>query len=208
MITPAFLVTVVILSLSGVLTPGPLFLASILRAAKSGTVAGIECAVGHTIVEFPLVMGLAVGLSTFFSQGLIKTIAITGGVVLAGLAILQLNQARSKIELNTLNISKRLSRRPTILVGIALTGLNPFFLLWWLTVGTYLISQAYVAGTIIDVLAMFAAHIWMDYAWLGGTAGLASRGHLLLGKWYRGVLVVFGVVMIYFATSFIISGLS
>jgi threonine/homoserine/homoserine lactone efflux protein len=208
MISPAFLVTVVILSLSGVLTPGPLFLASILRATKSGTMAGVECAVGHTIVELPLVVGLAIGLSAFFSQPLLKAIAIVGGLVLVGLAVLQLNQARSKIEMNPSNFSEKLSRRPTILAGIALTGLNPFFLLWWLTVGTYLISQAYVAGTIIDVLAMFAAHIWMDYAWLGGTASLASRGHLLLGRWYRGVLVVFGVVMMYFAASFIVSGLS
>ncbi len=207
MITPAFLATVVILSLSGVLTPGPLFLASISRATKSGTVAGIECAVGHTIVEFPLVVGLAIGLEAFFTQTLLRAIAIAGGLVLLGLTILQLNQARSKIEMTTPNISEKLSRRPAILVGIALTGLNPFFLLWWLTVGTYLISQAYVAGTIIDVIAMFAAHIWMDYAWLGGTANLAGRGHLLLGRWYRGVLVVFGIVMVYFALSFIISGL-
>ena len=128
--------------------------------------------------------------------------------MLVGLALLQLNLARSKIETKTSDISEKLSRRPTILVGIALTGLNPFFLLWWLTAGTYLISQAYIAGTIIDVLAMFAAHIWMDFAWLGGTATLASKEQLLLGRWYRGVLVVFAVVMIYFAANFIISGIA
>ena len=128
--------------------------------------------------------------------------------MLVGLALLQLNLARSKIETKTSDVSEKLSRRPTILVGIALTGLNPFFLLWWLTVGTYLISQAYIAGTIIDVLAMFAAHIWMDFAWLGGTATLASKEQLLLGRWYRGVLVVFAVVMIYFAANFIISGIA
>ncbi len=207
MITPDLLATVVILSVSGVLTPGPLFLASILRATKSGTMAGIECAIGHTIVEFPLVVGLAVGIAAFFSQPLLKAIAVAGGVVLAGFAILQLNQARSKVEMSTPNVSERTPRRPTVLIGIGLTGLNPFFLLWWLTVGTYLISQAYIAGTIIDVLVMFAAHIWMDYAWLGGTANLAGRGNLLLGRWYRGVLVGSGIVMIYFSASFIISGI-
>ncbi|TMI33181.1 hypothetical protein E6H29_00980 [Candidatus Bathyarchaeota archaeon] len=83
MITPAFLAIVMFLSLSGVLSPGPLFLASILRAAKSGTVAGIECAVGHTIVDFPIFVGLAIGIGSFFSPSILKIVAITGGLVLA-----------------------------------------------------------------------------------------------------------------------------
>jgi len=74
--------------------------------------------------------------------------------------------------------------------------------------GTYLISQAYVAGTVIDVLAMFGARVWLDYAWLGGTVKLASKGSFHLGRWYRSVLVMFSIVMIYFATTFIISVLA
>src|SRR5437867_9676528 len=132
MITPGFLATVVVLSLSGVLTPGPLLLVSLLRAAKSGTVAGIECAVGHTIVEFPLVVGLAIGLASFLSPSFLRIVAIAGGLVLVGFAILQLNQARSETEPSTFDSSKKFSRKPAILVGMAMTGLNPFFLLWWL----------------------------------------------------------------------------
>jgi len=62
-------------------------------------------------------------------------------------------------------------------------------------------------GPLAGVMAMFAAHIWMDYAWLGGTATLVGRGKLVLGKWYRVVLVAFGVAMIYFGTSFILSSI-
>ena len=65
MVTFEFLATVVLVSASGVLGPGPLFLASTLRATKRGTIAGIECAIGHTVVEFPLVLGLAIGLQAF-----------------------------------------------------------------------------------------------------------------------------------------------
>lgn len=68
MATLDFLATVVLLSASGVLGPGPLFLASTLRATKRGTIAGIECAVGHTLVEFPLVVGLAIGLQAFLQS--------------------------------------------------------------------------------------------------------------------------------------------
>jgi len=49
---------------------------------------------------------------------------------------------------------------------------------------------------------MFAAHVWMDYAWLGGTAILAGQGRFVLGTRYRLLLVVFSIAMIYFGTSF------
>ncbi len=77
MITLDFLATVVLLSASGALSPGPLFLASTLSHKHGGQV-GIECAIGHTLVEFPLVIGLTVGLQTFL-QSLTDVMAMTGG---------------------------------------------------------------------------------------------------------------------------------
>ncbi len=56
-------------------------------------------------------------------------------------------------------------------------------------------------------MAMFAAHIWMDYAWLGGTAILTGRGGFVLGTRYRLLLVVFSIAMIYFGASFIVSAI-
>ena len=46
-----FFVSVVLISLSGVLMPGPLFAVTLKKAAKSKT-AGALIAVGHGIVEF------------------------------------------------------------------------------------------------------------------------------------------------------------
>jgi threonine/homoserine/homoserine lactone efflux protein len=48
-----FLGSVLLISLSGVLMSGPLFAVTIKKASKSG-VAGALIAVGHGIVEFPL----------------------------------------------------------------------------------------------------------------------------------------------------------
>jgi len=48
-----FLASVVFISLSGVLLPGPLFAVTIEKATKSKT-AGALIAFGHGIVEFPL----------------------------------------------------------------------------------------------------------------------------------------------------------
>jgi threonine/homoserine/homoserine lactone efflux protein len=208
-ITLEFLATVVILSISGVLGPGPLFVSSTLRATKLGWMAGVQSSIGHTIVEAPLVLGLAIGLSTFFTPSTAKIIGIPSGIVLIGFAVLQLRQAASKRDLTpTGEISQGSNKRSGILLGVLFTGANPFFLVWWLTIGSSLIIQAVALGALAGVLLMYAAHIWMDYAWLGGTAYLANRGKLFLGKWYRGLLVLFGVAMGYFGIVFILTALS
>ena len=206
MVTFEFLATVVLVSASGVLGPGPLFLASTLRATKRGTIAGIECAIGHTVVEFPLVLGLAIGLQAFL-QSAADYIALAGGAVLLVFASMQLFQATKKFEFDPAKVQGPWAERNGIVIGIAFTSLNPFFILWWGTVGATLTNEALALGALAGVMAMFAAHIWMDYAWLGGTATLVGRGKLVLGKWYRVLLVAFGVAMIYFGTSFILSSI-
>ncbi len=71
--------------------------------------------------------------------------------------------------------------------------------------GSYLVAMAYGLGALGGVALMFGAHIWMDYAWLGTTSSLAGRERLFLGKLYRAVLVMFGMAMLYFGITFIIS---
>ena len=57
-----FSVLVIIISASGVMAPGPLFAANLVYGLKQGTKSGIKMAVGHTIVEFPLVILLGIGV--------------------------------------------------------------------------------------------------------------------------------------------------
>ncbi len=205
MISLEFLVTVMLVSVSGVLSPGPLFLVSTMRATKLGATSGIQCAIGHTIVEAPLVLGLSLGLAILLNPTSLRFIAVVGGSVLLIFALLQFRQASHKIQVNPTRLLGSWERRPGVILGIVFTGLNPFFVIWWLTVGSTLISQAILLGALGGVAVMYAAHIWMDYAWLGGTATIAGHGRFVLGKWFQMLLVVFGGAMAYFGMVFILS---
>ena len=207
MINIEFLATVILVSVSGVLGPGPLFLASTLRATRIGTRSGLQCAIGHTIVEAPLVFGLSLGLSTLLSPTSVRIIAIIGGSALLVFAASQFVQASRNIELH-MNLPSFWQKQPGVILGVIFTALNPFFIIWWLTVGSVMISQALLLGAFGGVALMFGAHIWMDFAWLGGTAAVAGRGRLLLGRWFRWVLVVFGVAMAYFGVAFLLSAVN
>ena len=202
-----FLVEVVGVSASGVLAPGPLFIANLIHGARQGATAGIKIAYGHTAVELPLIALLAVGVvSTFtFSDSYLDAISLVGGVAILGFAGFQILSLRKVKDNPTLAGSKH----GPFISGIALTALNPFFLIWWFTVGLKIIADSVSFGLLAGILLVFGFHIWMDYAWLIGTAYLTSRGASLLKSRYY-VLLILGLtgVLVYFGLSFIISFLT
>ena len=95
--------------------------------------------------------------------------------------------------------------RSPLVAGMVLTGLNPYFLLWWVTVGLPIITITLAYG-IIGILIIYLAHVWLDYVWLTFIAGLGEYGSQLLSGWkYRVLLIAIGVILIIFGVSLIIT---
>ena len=70
------------------------------------------------------------------------------------------------------------SHRHLFLIGVIFTGLNPYFILWWLTVGAQLILISLEFAALAGVVFMYLCHVWMDYAWLIGVAHFAKKDSL------------------------------
>jgi len=202
-----FVVTIILVTVSGALAPGPLFFANVSKGVELGARGGLVFAVAHTIVEFGLVMLLSVGLFVI-NSGLVRTVVgIAGGIVLIGFGVTQVYGSLKPKPQNVEEKGKASSRR-LLLLGLALTGLNPFFVIWWLTAGAQLIVIALEFASFAGVLFMYVCHVWMDYVWLAGTAYLAKTGMRVAGlKWYRVMTAVFGVVLVYFGLSFLINSI-
>ena len=85
---------VILVSASGVLSPGPLFFINIIYGSKQGITGGIQIAFGHKMVEFPLVITLALGIFTFSHVFLnnenLKIISIIGGSTIIVFAFTQI----------------------------------------------------------------------------------------------------------------------
>jgi threonine/homoserine/homoserine lactone efflux protein len=201
-----FVVTVIVVTASGALAPGPLFFGLLMHGSKEGARAGFSCAIGHTLVEFPLVLALALGLLAAASQPMIKNvIGLVGGVGLIAFGAVQIyDTIRSKPEFG--NISKKSIPASSFVLGLALTGLNPYFILWWLTIGSVLVVQALAFAAIAGVLIMYVAHVWMDYAYLTTIAHLGNKGKKVIGsRYYKIVLIAFGFILIYYGSTFLIN---
>jgi threonine/homoserine/homoserine lactone efflux protein len=197
-----FGVQVIAVSASGVLAPGPLFFTNMLYGTKQGARAGLKVAYGHTVVELPLIVLLAAGLFTSAAAAQYAgAIGLAGGIGILGFAGLQIAGVLRKKGIQ----STPASRKSPFVAGVALSALNPFFLLWWFTVGLKLISDSATFGLAAGIAILFALHIWMDYAWLAGTAYLASKGSSVIkSKYYPLLLLGLTAVLAYYGVSFIL----
>jgi threonine/homoserine/homoserine lactone efflux protein len=188
-----FSLQVILVSTSGVLSPGPLFFINILYGSKYGSFVGLKIASGHAIVEFPLIIALSYGFYSFsytlnLSDVIFKFIGLIGGIFLLLFSILQIISILKDKSTNSQAITNPKSNiKNPILAGFIFTLLNPFFLIWWLTIGSKLISDSIINFGIVDGISIiFLSHIWMDYFWLWFTSFMIEKGkHIIKEKVYR-----------------------
>jgi len=198
------IITTVLVSISGALSPGPLTASAVTIGTKRHAKGGFLIAFGHMLFEFPYVLIIASFSSSigFFLKNVnvsyALTLAILSFIIFFSYLIIKEGINVIKSGVNQIRKSKRYAFNP-ILVGILLTGLNPYFLLWWLSVGLPLIQLSINMGLPL-LLLMYGSHVWMDYLWLTlmGFAG-ESGVKILRSKGYGILLIILGLALALFA---------
>jgi threonine/homoserine/homoserine lactone efflux protein len=118
---------VIFLSASGVLSPGPLFLANLICGTKQGYRAGLKIATGHALIEFPLIIILTIGFSQLVNTGVdtfsLNVLGLLGGTSIIVFSIIQIiTTTRKKIHGNLSDSSDRrvssIADKPVILAGL------------------------------------------------------------------------------------------
>ena len=181
----AFLLKTIVISLSGVMAPGAVTAAAIAHGTQKRW-SGTQMAIGHGIVEIPLIFLLMLGLHLVFENPHVKTaIGIIGGAFLLWMAYGMLKDIRHP----DFKPASMITAGP-VKTGIILSATNPYFLFWWATVGLNLALDAKDLG--IFTLALFALVHWScDLVWLTTLTLSAYHGTNLLSvknqKWILGI---------------------
>jgi len=196
-----FAILVIVISASGVMAPGPLFAATVAYGLREGKKAGLKIAIGHTIVELPLVILLGIGVFSFESFPEFRMIiSIFGAITLFVFAAMQIKTIFLKKELTSFN-----PKQGPIVTGILLSALNPFFIIWWLSIGFKLISDAMLMWAFAGIFIVFILHIWMDFVWLGMVSFLASKSSKILSnRNYKILMIGLSLMLVYFGITFLI----
>jgi threonine/homoserine/homoserine lactone efflux protein len=195
----AFLAQVVIISLSGVMAPGPVTTTTIAIGVRN-KYAGTLVALGHGIVEIPLIVLITLGLGEIFKLDRARiAIGLAGGAMLLLMAGQMFLSIKSIDKQQTKAVRDR-----AILAGIVLTAGNPYFLVWWATVGLKLATDARALG--IYAFALFALVHWLcDLIWCQALSWASFKGIKLLGpKGLKIVLMICSAAMFFFGIKFIV----
>jgi len=138
--------------------PGPLFAVTINKASKS-KIAGALIAVGHGIVEFPLMFLIFFILSQFeIPSGVQIAVGLIGGLMMIFMGVQAFRNRHKQEEV------KVALKRDSILAGVWTSAVNAGFILWWLTIGTALILNAKLFG--LAGFSVFAGVHWLtDFIW-------------------------------------------
>lgn len=199
---PVFLVSIVFISLSGVLLPGPLFAVTVAKAVKNKA-AGALIALGHGLVEFPLIFLLYFGLNQL--AAIPEAVQVAVGLV--GGLLMMLTGVQAFRNRNKTNEMHQGSGKDSIVAGAWTTAANAGFILWWLTIGLALIMNAKLFGLL--GFSIFAGVHWLcDFAWYTLVALLIFKSQRFwTKKVYQGVTFFCVAVFIFFGAWFFSSAL-
>jgi threonine/homoserine/homoserine lactone efflux protein len=199
-----FLASVVLISLTGVMMPGPLFAVTIEKAAKRKT-AGLLISLGHGIVEFPIMFLIYYGVTQVIASNMLQTVqaavGLSGGLLMIVMGIQTFRNRNKPSE------KHESPRRDSLIAGIWTTAANAGFILWWLTIGTTLIITARSFGLL--EFAVFAIVHWLcDFIWYTVIAYLIFKSQRFWTKKLNQAIVLFCfAVLIVFGTWFFTSAL-
>jgi len=197
-----FLLSVIGISLTGAMLPGPMTAATIAKGYGSKN-AGALIAVGHGVIELPLIAAIYLGVGHFLGLPLVVSIIyIAGGVALFYLGFRMFRTASDAPgEVGGLP-------RNSMVTGIVVTATNPAFYVWWITIGAALITGAALFG-VIGVVLLAVVHWPCDLIW----SEFLSLGTFKSRKWWTGrvpriVFSICALILIGFGVWFLIYGLS
>jgi len=188
-----FLTIGIILGISAGCAPGPLLMLVISETLQHGIRSGIKVALAPVISDLPIILLTVYIVSKLagFQTGL-GVISLAGGlfILLSGCSCLRTQPVTAAIA----------TEQPrSLLKGLAVNVLNPHPYLFWISVGTPLMSKALTAG--IPALCGFLAGFYCSL--VGSKIFLAlavgkSRS-FLSGKMYLYTLRFLGLLLLVFA---------
>lgn len=222
---PLIFLTAFVVGFSGAMMPGPLLVVTVGETARRGWSAGPRLVSGHALLELVLVVLLVGGLRSFLTQPVLAAgIGLVGGLALAGMGYTMFRSAyRGEVSLESLKVAEgagvasdgRSGAQPDVglpsgrsslapaLAGALASLSNPYWLLWWATVGAGYVVVALEKGG-PGVASFYLGHISSDFLWYSLVAlGVAAGRRFLSARVYRGILMACGAFLILLSLHFL-----
>jgi len=194
----AFLSEAVFISLSGVMAPGPITAVVIGKGGESPH-AGALVAIGHGLVELPLMVAIFLGIGQVLNLPIaIAAIGLAGGILLLVMSISMFRSIQQEKAAST-----RDGRSPMV-AGILLSLANPYFFVWWATIGAALILRSVKFG-VWGFIALGLSHWVCDFLWDYFLSVLSFKGGQFFGnRFQKALFAASGVLLLYYGSRLLV----
>jgi len=202
-------------ALTGAMAPGPLLTYTIIKSVKTrrrGYLTGLWVIAGHAILEMGIIIFLLLGFSFILNNiFVVRVIGGVGGIILVyfGGSIVR-DIYKGKIPTDFLDPENVDADRSVssetgglenpVLGGCLVSMSNPYWWVWWATIGFAFMIQFEVSfKQWPKLIAFFLGHEAGDLAWYLFVSILSFFGLRYLNRrTYYGILAVCGIFMILF----------
>ncbi len=191
-----FLSTLVLgflIGLTGALAPGPTLVATINASLAGNWTTGLKVSLGHILIETAIFFLIILGLATVASP-YTAIIAVTGGIALIIFGLMTLAGSRHA----SLRTASAGSSANPYVAGLLTSAANPYFWIWWLSVGSALLISS-LAGGIVFAAVFMLGHWSADVGWYTFiSTGIATGRSILSDAAYHRIMAACGVFLILF----------
>jgi threonine/homoserine/homoserine lactone efflux protein len=194
-----------IIAFSGAIVPGPVLSITITESLKRNFWAGPMIVMGHGILEILLIVFLVAGFADFMNnKKLLSVVGILGGLYLLWMSFSILKDLPNmKMEFE----ATPHTRGGPVWAGIMTSLANPYWILWWATIGLGYVIISMKHGY-VGVVIFFTGHILADLMWYSVVSGLIVKGKRVLSvRVYRGMIAACAGMLILFGVTFSLWGI-
>ena len=200
-----------VVAFSGALVPGPMLTLVISSVARKGFWTSFFIVVGHAILELIVVIGFFLGILKFLDNPLIaKIIGILGGIFLLYIGtdiIVSIFKKKFIIDFKSVLKQRTITGKSTIIVifkGILISLMNPYWYIWWISIGAAFILKSVQFNT-AGITSFYIGHISADFIWYLFIGFLVNTGRRFFNqKIYNGILIACSIFLFYLGIRFIV----
>ncbi len=189
-----------VITFTGAMMPGPMFTATMFMSSKKGFIAGPLIVIGHGSLEALLVVLLYFGFSSVF-----KNHAVIGSVgLVGGITLLWMSYEAFKFSHDPLNeTNTKLFNGSAYIAGIITSISNPYWIIWWITIGLSYILISFKYG-IKGIIVFYIGHILADFSWYSLVAfSFSFMKRFITSKGYMIIAIISGIIFAVFSVYFL-----
>jgi len=187
-------------ALSGAMMPGPLLAGVVYESSQRGVKAGPLMILGHGLGEIGIMAGIFFGITHFVEAPLVlQIISIAGAFIMVYFGV---NILRSIPELSLNFETEKTKSTNLVLKGLTLSVANPYWSIWWLTIGMGLLLSSKSKG-VLAIIVFFLGHIMADLSWYSIVSSAIARGRKFISlKLYKAITALLGIFLIFLGLYF------